>query len=154
MKFNIPLHIRRLILVFIVFIAIFLGIRNWLIPESFGEKGHYRANSLIENASIEIHYAGQNACFDCHQDIEDAKVLDLHETVRCEVCHGPGQNHVNSGEASDISKPNSREFCGSCHVKNPARSLDVIRQIDLEEHNVGQNCTECHNPHQPWEMLN
>lgn len=153
MKFKIPRHITRLIIVFAVFIAVFLVIRQLLIPESFGEYGHYRANSLIENEANEIHYAGHMACLDCHQDVEDAKLLDVHETINCEVCHGPGQKHVLSGDAADIQKPNGREFCGSCHAKNAARPTDAIFQVDLEEHNKGENCTECHNPHQPWAML-
>ena len=153
MKFNIPLHIKRLMLVFILFISIFLGVRYLLVPESFGKYGHYRADSLTENENLEIHYAGHKACFDCHQDVEDAKVLDVHKEIRCEICHGPGQKHVLSAEAADINKPGGREFCGSCHSRNPARNPEVIHQVDLEEHNKEKNCIECHNPHQPWAML-
>jgi hypothetical protein len=153
MNFNIPLHIKRLILVFVIFIALFLVARHFLVPESFGKYGHYRADALEENARLEIHYAGQQACFDCHQDIEDLKAQDVHSGIHCETCHGPGQKHVVSGEASDILKPSGREFCGNCHKKNAAKLKDAVFQVDLTKHNIGKNCTECHNPHQPWAML-
>ncbi len=152
MNFNIPTHIKRLILVFVIFISLFLLARHFLIPDTFGKYGPYRAASLDEYSLIEIHYSGQQACFECHQDIEDMKAQDVHSGIHCETCHGPGQKHVTSGEAADILKPTGREFCGRCHVINPAKQKNAIFQVDLNKHNIGKNCTDCHNPHQPWEM--
>ncbi|MDP3001728.1 MAG: hypothetical protein Q8N38_01175, partial [Bacteroidales bacterium] len=111
-----------------------------------------RGASLIDNAQPEIHYAGQKACFECHQDIEDMKALDVHSEIHCETCHGPGQKHVLSGESADILKPTGREFCGLCHAMNAAKQRNAVFQVDLKKHNIGKNCIECHNPHQPWEM--
>lgn len=153
MNFNIPRHIRRLILVFAIFISLFLIARHFLVPESFGKYGPYRAAALDESAMLEIHYAGQEACFECHQDIQDLKEQDVHSGIHCETCHGPGQKHVVSGEAKDLLKPSGREFCGSCHTKNAAKRQDAVFQVDLTKHNVGKNCVECHNPHQPWAKL-
>lgn len=150
MNFNIPLHIKRLILVFVLVIALFLLARHFLVPETFGKYGPYRAAAMDDYSLLEIHYAGQQACLDCHQDIQDLKAQDVHSGIHCETCHGPGQKHVVSSEASDILKPTGREFCGRCHGKNAAKLQDAIFQIDLTKHNVGKNCTECHNPHQPW----
>ncbi len=152
MKFYIPPQIPRLSIAFAIFIGGFLLLRSMLVPETFGQYGHYRGDSLTDNANHEIRYAGQQACLECHQDIEDAKKTDLHETINCEICHGPGQKHVGSGELSDIAKPVSREFCGSCHEKNAAKRAGTIVQIQLNDHNTGKNCIECHNPHQPWKM--
>lgn len=152
MKFYIPPQIARLVIAFAVFIALFLLLRKILIPDSFGQYGHYRGASLEENASREINFSGQQACFECHQDIEDLKQTDVHSGIHCETCHGPGQKHVESADAADIQKPGSREFCGVCHGKNAAKRTDAIVQIDLNEHNTGKNCIECHNPHQPWKM--
>ena len=152
MKLYIPPQIPRLALAFAIFISLFLFLRSVLIPDTFGELGHYRAASLIDNTLPEIHYAGQKACFECHQDIEDRKAQDVHSDIRCETCHGPGQKHVISSKAGDILKPADREFCGNCHGLNAARQKSVVFQVDLNKHNVGKNCTECHNPHQPWEM--
>jgi hypothetical protein len=78
------------------------------------------------------------------------KVQDVHNGVHCEICHGPGLKHVSSGDTADIIKPAGREFCSKCHAINIARPGNVIKQVDLAKHNVGKNCTECHNPHEPW----
>ena len=150
MKLYIPPQLTRLTIAFTIFISLFLLLRHFLVPDTFGQYGHYRGASLEDNAAVEIHYAGQQACLECHQDIEDQKIQDVHSDIHCETCHGPGQKHVVSGEASDIFKPSGREFCGSCHAKNAAKPKDAVFQVNLAEHNFGKNCTECHNPHQPW----
>lgn len=152
MNFYIPPHIRRLILAFAIFIFLFLLVRHFFVPDTFGAYGHYRGAALMDNASAEIHYSGQKACFECHQDIEDLKAQDLHSEIHCETCHGPGQKHVVSSDSADISVPAGRASCGLCHSINAARKKDAVLQVDLKEHNVEKNCIECHNPHQPWEM--
>jgi hypothetical protein len=150
MKFYIPPQLTRLALAFAIFISLFLVLRHYLVPVTFGEYGHYRGASLGDNALPEIHYAGQQACFECHQDVEDLKKTDVHSEIHCETCHGPGQKHILSGASADILKPAGREFCGVCHALNKAKPESAIFQIDLNKHNVGKNCIECHNPHQPW----
>jgi hypothetical protein len=152
MKFYIPPQLKRLSLAFAIFITLFILLRKLLVPDTFGQYGHYRGASLSDNALPEIHFSGQKACLECHQDIEDLKQADVHSGIHCETCHGPGQKHVLSGEASDILRPGSREFCGVCHDKNAAKRNDAIIQIKLSEHNTDKNCIECHNPHQPWKM--
>jgi hypothetical protein len=152
MKFYIPPQVPRLILAFAIFISLFLVTRHFLVPDTFGEYGHYRGASLTDNAKPEIHYSGQQACFKCHQDTQDKKAQDVHSDIHCETCHGPGQAHVVSSKAADIIKPGGREFCGSCHLINAGKQKSTINQVDLNKHNVGKNCIECHNPHQPWEM--
>lgn len=152
MKSNIPPQITRLLLAFFIFICLFMLARHFLRPDTFGKYGPYRADALIDNAQKEIYYSGQQACFKCHQDIEDLKAQDVHSDVHCETCHGPGQKHVVSSDTVDILKPSGREFCGSCHVINAAKSKNAINQVDLNKHNIDKNCIDCHNPHQPWEM--
>jgi hypothetical protein len=150
MKFYIPPQLKRLFVAFAIFISLFLVARHLLRPATFGQYGFYRGASLADNAAFPTHYAGQSACFDCHQDIEDMKMQDKHSPIHCETCHGPGLKHIESSEAKDIIKPVGRDFCAKCHQKNAARNQSVIVQKNLEEHNVNKNCTECHNPHKPW----
>lgn len=152
MKFYIPPQLTRLALAFAIFIALFLLLRNFLVPDTFGQYGHYRGASLADNTLPEIHYSGQQACFDCHQDVEDMKKQDVHAEIHCETCHEPGQKHVLSGDATDILKPSGREFCGRCHNINAARPKSAVSQIDVSKHNIDKNCIECHNPHAPWKM--
>ncbi len=152
MNFFIPPQLKRLFLAFTIFISAFLIIRHFLVPETFGQYGFYRGASLEEIAQTPVKYAGQEACFNCHQDIEDLKQLDVHSEVRCETCHGPGQKHSEDGGATLLELPVSRESCGICHSKNAAKQKDAIYQVSLEEHNTQKKCIECHNPHQPWEM--
>jgi hypothetical protein len=152
MKLYIPPQLKRLSIAFAVFIALFLVLRHFLVPDTFYEYGFYRGASLADNQSLPVHYAGQKACFECHQDIEDLKITDVHKTIRCETCHGPGQKHAGSGDATDIFKPSERESCTICHAVNAAKNKEVIMQIDPKEHNTGKKCIECHNPHQPWKM--
>ncbi len=150
MKFYIPPQLKRLFIAFAVFISLFLVARHFLRPASFGQYGFYRGASLAESAAFPIHYAGQTACLECHQDIEDLKAQNRHSGIRCEICHGPGAKHIETSDAKDIIKPKGREFCGKCHQKEAARRGDVIVQQDLATHNPGKDCIECHNPHQPW----
>ena len=152
MKFYIPPQLTRLALAFAIFISLFLLLRKFLVPDSFGQYGHYRGDSLIENTLPEIHYAGQQACFECHQDIEDLKKQDTHSEIHCETCHGPGQKHSEKGDTTGYVRPAGREFCGLCHTMNAAKQKNAIIQIDLKEHYVEKKCIECHNPHQPWEL--
>jgi hypothetical protein len=152
MKFYIPPQIPRLALAFAIFVSLFLVLRHFLVPETFGQYGHYRAASLADNADRTINYSGQEACFKCHQDIQDKKSGDVHSEIHCETCHGPGEKHVISSKKADILRPGGREFCGKCHSLNAAKLKSAVFQIDLAKHNAGKNCIECHNPHQPWEM--
>jgi hypothetical protein len=152
MKFYVPPQLTRLALAFAIFISLFLLLRHFLVPATFGQYGHYRGASLMENALPEIHYAGQEACFKCHQDIEDLKAKDVHSEIHCETCHGPGLKHSEKGDTTGYPRPAGREFCALCHTLNAAKRKDAIVQIDPQKHNIGKKCIECHNPHQPWEM--
>ena len=147
-----PPQLKRLIPLFVVFVGLFLLARHFLIPESFGKYGHYRGNSLQDNAEQEPHYAGSTICLDCHEDIVQIKESDLHAEIACETCHGPCQAHVDDYENVRVDKPSSRDHCALCHALNPARNKKVITQIDPKEHNIDKACIECHNPHAPWEL--
>ncbi|MBA4410990.1 MAG: hypothetical protein Q8S54_10880 [Bacteroidota bacterium] len=148
-----PPQLKTLLPLLAVFICIFLVARHFLIPESFGKYGHYRANSIDETAALPINYVGKKACAECH-DTEAAQLAsDLHNGLTCEVCHGPGSLHIEDQEKGILLKPGSREFCGTCHSINPARRTEVINQIDTKEHHPEkEKCIDCHNPHAVWEL--
>ena len=72
----------------------FLLARYFLIPDDFGEYGHYRTSAVTNIITQEIQYAGHQICYECHDDIVDEKQLGYHKKVNCEVCHGPAAEHV------------------------------------------------------------
>jgi len=144
-----PKHIFRLVILFAVLLSGFLVARHFLIPESFGQYGHYRGLALDDNKNIDPKYSGKDLCGECHDDMMELVNSDLHKGISCEACHGPGWKHVQEPGTGQLIIPDSREFCGTCHSINPARP-DFIKQVDLNEHNVDATCVECHNPHAPW----
>ena len=73
-----PIQIKRHLIILSIVIVISFLLRQWLVPESFGDLGHYRANSLGDNELFEMHYAGQEACTECHEEEYDLKEMDMH----------------------------------------------------------------------------
>jgi hypothetical protein len=147
-----PAQIKRLALLFGLFLAIFLVARYFLVPKSFGEYGHYRGLSLTENQEKQPRYAGQDICQECHDDVFGLKSANEHSTISCETCHGPGLVHTENQDSLPV-KPSRREFCAKCHSLNAARSATNVAMINPDEHNTGQDCQTCHNPHSPWENM-
>ena len=142
-----PKQVSRLLIVFGVFVVAFFVARHFLVPESFGELGHYRANALEDISKLEPKYMGIATCVDCHDSIAKVKEKGNHKTQNCETCHGPGYKH--EGDPSEkLEKPTAKEFCLKCHSKNASRPK-FLKQIISKEHNPETNCIECHNPHQP-----
>lgn len=147
-----PPQLKRILPLFAVFVALFLFVRYLLVPDSFGEKGHYRFNSLADNLDKELHYGGKDLCMDCHEEYIVSLQSDLHAGLSCETCHGPGLKHSQLEDAASIAIDRERASCGMCHSLNASRNAKVVIQVDLNEHNTEKKCVECHNPHMPWEI--
>ncbi len=146
-----PEQVKRLLILSVILVGSFLILRSFLIPDSFGEFGHYRGDALDDIQSLEVKYQGEAVCLDCHEDYGELKNEDLHAEISCESCHGPGWKHVEDPSAENIILPEGRAFCGLCHDKNAARDQRIVAQVDLNEHNTESLCVECHNPHAPWQ---
>lgn len=144
-----PVQLKTLLPLFAVFILLFLVARYFLIPESFGKFGHYRADAIDEIGAIPVKYAGKAVCIDCHTTEAELLASDPHVCLACEVCHGPNAKHAEDPDFKEsITKDGSRNFCGRCHGLNPARKVEVISQIDIKEHHPEkEKCIDCHNPH-------
>ncbi|PIR17728.1 MAG: hypothetical protein COV46_02810 [Deltaproteobacteria bacterium CG11_big_fil_rev_8_21_14_0_20_49_13] len=143
-----PPQIKRLAVLFAIFIGLFIVARYFLVPKSFGKYGHYRADSVEEVKALPMNYAGSSTCKTCHEDIYKLKASSKHATVACETCHGPAIKHAEDPMNIKPDKPKGRAFCGLCHTKNYARPKNMP-QIDLEKHNEGMECYLCHNAHDP-----
>ena len=95
---------------------------------------------------------GKQACAECHDDIAADLASGTHADIACETCHGPGLDHANYADSIGITKPSGRDFCGLCHSFNPAKKKAGITMIDLADHNVDNDCIECHPSHKPTEL--
>ena len=152
MKLYIPPQVKRLLFFLVIFLTIFILIKRQMVPDTFGDYGHYRAASLQQNAEHDLAYAGRESCMECHQDIGELLEYDLHSEISCESCHNAGYLHSQDPEMVRIDIPTGREFCGLCHSQNAARPDGVVFQVDMQIHNPDKNCIDCHNPHSPWDL--
>ena len=60
-------HLFRFAFLFVVAFVVFLLVRHFVVPKSFGEYGHYRGAAIGEIAARPLHYAGHETCETCHQ---------------------------------------------------------------------------------------
>lgn len=145
-----PLQLQRILLLFSIFIFVFIGLRFFIVDESFGQYGHYRGASLEENGAMQPRYIDQEECTACHEETAELITTGLHDILNCQICHGPGYLHRDTTHYVDMFVPKTREFCGTCHQKISGRPTDWVNQVDLKEHKTEENCIDCHNPHEPW----
>jgi hypothetical protein len=122
------------------------------------------------------------SCFGCHSTgtLSLGERLDIKPNelgVRCEVCHGPGQKHVELltkgapaaareaiGNPKRLKAPDLMRFCGECH-RPPASEGIAIDWSDpwnvrhqpvyltesacFKNSPGGLTCMQCHDPHSP-----
>jgi uncharacterized CHY-type Zn-finger protein len=141
-------HLFRLVLVFLVGVVLFLVIRGFLVPRSFGEYGHYRGNAIGEIAARPISYAGHQVCESCHADVLEVKSKGVHKGVACEACHGPLAKHADDPASVQPAKLDTAVLCVRCHEANLARPTN-FPQVVSAEHSGGAACKTCHQPHSP-----
>jgi hypothetical protein len=141
-------HLLRLAGLFALGLLLFLVVRAALVPEGFGEFGHFRSGSLLDNRERSVSLAGRDACADCHSDAADALSQGRHGAVGCESCHGALAGHLD--DPSDVVPvlPDPVQLCPVCHQNNVAMPED-FPQIDVADHSGGLSCTECHEAHRP-----
>ena len=143
-----PQQVKRLVVIFALMIASLVLARIFLVPPTFGKLGHYRSAAIDSVLTQPIHYAGQQVCVDCHDDIVEIKEESRHATVACEVCHGPVAEHADDPDTQLPPAPRERSYCPLCHGYNPSRPTG-FPQIDPITHNPVKACISCHDPHQP-----
>ena len=143
-----PQQVVRLLSVFLVALVGFVVMRYVLVPDTFGDIGHYRAAAIDSVVATEKKYAGHEECALCHGIIAETRLASNHSGVRCEACHGPAAAHV--AAPMDISPdiPRERDFCTLCHEYNASRPTG-FPQIDPVAHNPLISCISCHDPHAP-----
>lgn len=141
-------HLFRLAAVFAFGGIIFLGVRTYLVPKSFGQYGHYRGDAISETAARPVNFAGHHACEDCHADVIEKKSAGRHAHVNCEACHGPLAKHVDDPTSVQPVKLDTAVLCVRCHEDNVAKPSS-FPQVASAEHSSGLACDTCHQPHSP-----
>lgn len=144
-----PDQVVRLAVLFLVAAVALILVRNRLVPESFGEVGHYRADAVDAIVEREIKYAGWQLCVECHDAEGELKYGSYHRSLSCEVCHGPGYQHANDPDTHRPIVPKKRgEGCLYCHdylAPRPTGFPQIIERL----HNPLRPCIGCHDPHDP-----
>ena len=128
-----PQQVPRLLAVFLLAAAGLIAARSILIPDTFGDLGHYRAAAIDSVIAHEKKYAGHQECALCHASIAEERRASNHRGVRCEVCHGPAADHVAAPMNVKPDAPRERGFCILCHEFNPSRPK-WHKQIEIAHH--------------------
>lgn len=141
-------HIKRLFGIYFGVLILFIILRPFLIPKSFGKFGHYRADSIYDNINLPTKYADIRECESCHQEEYKEVISYSHKSLNCQVCHGFLLSHIENPDENKPLKEMNRGSCGICHFKIESRPY-FFPQIEEKEHNPQKNCIECHIPHNP-----
>jgi len=145
-----PKHIIRLLIILSLAIVAAIAARFFFMAPSFGQFGHYRADSVPDIAAQKPRFQGPAHCQVCHINRVTYWKAGKHATVSCEVCHGAGENHP---AKSNISIPtNTVQLCSRCHEALPSRPSSSIKQVVIADHMGTQPCIDCHIPHSPTDF--
>ncbi|HKJ04216.1 MAG TPA: cytochrome c3 family protein [Geopsychrobacteraceae bacterium] len=148
-------HVWRPLFVVIGIVVLILLFRMVYVPSDFGVQergytfGYHRLSNEQEWKQFPGKYKDSNYCNDCHEEKVASLNASQHGMIPCENCHGAAMNHPENPEQLAIDR--SRELCIRCHSRlyMPSSDRNDIPGILPAEHNVGIECSECHNPHNP-----
>ncbi|PLX97996.1 MAG: cytochrome C [Desulfuromonas sp.] len=148
-------HVWRPLFVVIGLVAGILAFRAVYVPDDFSAQergytfGFHRLSNEQEWKDYPAKYKDSDYCHECHDD----KVAELesahHAAIPCENCHGAAIDHPDTPERLNIDR--SRDLCIRCHsaLFMPSSGRNDIPGIDPASHNSGEQCVDCHNPHNP-----
>jgi len=141
-------HLFRFAGLFVLAFVVFLAIRGYVVPKSFGQYGHYRGAAIGEIAACQVHFAGHQTCEGCHSDVLDLKSKGKHAHVNCEACHGALARHAEDPATVTPEKLNTAVLCVRCHEASAAKPKG-FPQVVAADHANGVPCETCHQPHSP-----
>ncbi len=143
------------VFVIVIILAIAgLAVRAHLVPNTFGETGFYRGGDITDEQQRQPRYAGQAACEECHDDVTAIHAKDVHASVQCETCHGPGTAHIEDLD-NTMFPANRKEDCLVCHRQLDARPgsfpqvvwTEHFKFVGVTDTNIA--CVRCHSGHEP-----
>lgn len=153
-------HLIKLIIAMVVVGVGGFFARQLFLPDSMGQYGHYRGADIEDQKNIAVRLQTNESCFQCHKPIRKIHKAGIHNTVSCEICHGPYGSHIKDGEKIG-TLPVKRDqeinqLCLRCHNKViQARPRESIKMIGLPEHlekinvRLDHACNQCHMVHDP-----
>ncbi len=151
-------HIIRAVLLLAVIAVLFVLVRHFVYPRSFGVYGAYRYDSVAEHTVPSPVHGARGACADCHDEEADSHAGGKHASVSCEACHGPLSFHVRGDEhVAPMPVQRSNKLCGTCHqylVSRPKEFPQVVLTDHVSEKGGDMSeavCLECHDAHNPSE---
>lgn len=148
-------HVLRPVWLAVGIVAAILVARVFMVPDDFGVHGanftygYHRLSNIDEWKAFPAKYQGREYCADCHRRIGRVQGRSLHAAIECENCHGPGVGHPEPVATLPIDR--TRDQCLRCHAAlgYTITARDQVPVIDDNTHEPGQECAECHNPHDP-----
>jgi len=148
-------HAWRPLFVAIGAVALLLIVRANVVPSDFGVNGRnftygfHRKGNIDEWKQFKIKYQGKEYCRECHEEKVVENLSSPHRIIQCENCHGPAVDHPDDPETLPIET--SRLLCLRCHafLPYPQSNRADMPAVDPNEHNPGEPCINCHNPHHP-----
>jgi len=141
-------HLFRFAGLFVLAFLLFLVIRGFVVPKTFGQYGHYRGAAIGDVAAHPVKFAGHQTCEACHTDILDVKKNGKHAHVNCEACHGALAKHADDPASVTPVRPDTAVLCAKCHTASAAKPKG-FPQVVPADHSTGLPCQMCHNPHSP-----
>ncbi len=153
-------HVLRPLWASLAIIALVLLARSAVVPKDFGVHGHradgknftfsfHRLGAIDDWKKFKVKYRGKEYCEECHEEKVAENMSSKHRVIQCENCHGPAVDHPDDPESLAIDR--SRDLCLRCHayLPYPGSHRSEMAAIDPAEHNPGEACADCHNPHHP-----
>ncbi len=107
---------------------------------------------------LEAEYSGSLICSSCHQDLYTGWQASGHAPhVGCEICHGPGGDHIKDLSKDSIIVDIKSELYSRCHSRNDGTDLEAqngfikplqqFYEAENSPHPPAADCLTCHNPH-------
>jgi hypothetical protein len=151
-------HIIRAVLLLVFVTVVFVIVRHFAVPSTFGAYGHFRYGSVADITARRPVHGGRVSCAECHADEMEFIAENRHASINCEVCHAPVATHAVAGEVvAEMPVRRTIEVCAWCHQRLEARPK-TFPQIVLVDHVVDKGgqmsegiCLECHDAHEPFE---
>lgn len=172
-------HLQGLLLVLLIVGGSVGYLRTEMVPETWGQRGPYRADALKVIASQPVGFPTDAQCLKCHDSVREERAESPHKSVACAHCHGHGHQHMAQAEKAatdgttvvenasawdrdfftkqDLYITRDRATCLSCHervVGMPATFRSIHVKSHLEEQGAEnadspEVCFECHTGHSP-----